>query len=134
MEIMELAATLGDAIKESDEYKALKAAQTVYENDHDLLKEVMEYNVQSKAMQEEYKKENFDKDLVEQIEKRVNELYKSIVANEHMAALQRADEGMNQLMNKVNEEITYHITGERPCTHDCSSCGGSCHDHDHHHE
>ena len=29
-------------------------------------------------------------------------------------------------MQEVNAEITYNITGQRPCSHDCSTCGG-CH-------
>ena len=33
----------------------------------------------------------------------------------------------NEFMNEVNGEITYQITGERPCAHDCSCCEGGCH-------
>ena len=42
--------------------------------------------------------------------------------------LLEAQEAVNELMNAVNNTITFAITGEMPsnCTHDCSTCGG-CH-------
>ena len=43
-----------------------------------------------------------------------------------MVAFTKAQDVVNAFMAEVNGEITYQITGERPCTHDCSTCGG-CH-------
>ena len=41
-----------------------------------------------------------------------------------------AQEGVGELMNLVNDEINFEVTGERPsqggCSGNCGSCGG-CH-------
>ncbi|MCI8387453.1 MAG: YlbF family regulator [Clostridiales bacterium] len=126
MEIMELAAELGKKIKEDDRIKALNAAQEAYENDKALQAEIQEYNTQSEALSTEYKKETPDKEFIKIIETRIHELYTSIMGNENMIKFTKAQDDVNAFMNEVNNEITYQITGERPCTHDCSTCHG-CH-------
>ncbi|MGN1128236.1 MAG: YlbF family regulator, partial [Candidatus Flemingiibacterium sp.] len=72
------------------------------------------------------KKETQDTELIGLIEKRIHELYHEIMENENMVAFTKAQDVVNAFMAEVNGEITYQITGERPCTHDCSTCGG-CH-------
>ena len=37
-----------------------------------------------------------------------------------------AQEKLNALMQSVNSDIQFYAFGERPCTHDCSSCGADC--------
>ncbi len=127
MTVMELAAELGKEIKKDERIIRLNKAHDEYDKDTALLKAIMEYNVQSKALSEEYKREEKDEELIKIIEEHVKELYKQITENPHMTAVQEAEAAVNEFMNEVNGEITYQITGERPCTHDCSTCGGSCH-------
>ena len=67
--------------------------------------------------------------FIEIIQKRIDDLYKSITESSAFKKLNEAQQKVNDLMNEVNSVITYNITGEEPCTHDCSSCGGSCHHH-----
>ncbi len=130
MEIMELAAELGKKIKEDPRMAALKEAEKAYEEDSALRTLMVEYNAQSTALTEEYKKPEKDTEFIKRIEARINDIYHEITENPKMAALQSAQEVVNDLMNEVNAEISFQITGERPCSHDCSSCGGSC---GHHH-
>lgn len=130
MEIMELAAELGKKIKDDPRIVAMKAAEKAYEEDSHLRTLMVEYNAQSTALTEEYKKPEKDTEFIKRIETRINELYHEITENPKMIAYQQAQEVVNELMNEVNAEISFQITGERPCTHDCSSCGGSC---GHHH-
>ena len=33
---------------------------------------------------------------------------------------------VNALMQSVNSDINFYAFGERPCTHDCSSCSSNC--------
>ena len=126
--IMELASMLGDSIKESDEIKRLNAAEEAYKADPDLQRKVTEYNVQTLAMTEEYKKTDKDMEVIDAIEKRINVLYQEITELPVMQEYTAAQEAVNGLMEKVNNEIQFRITGEKPssCTHDCSTCGG-CH-------
>lgn len=130
MEIMELAAELGKKIKEDPRIIAMKKAEEAYNSDSKLQTLMVEYNAQSTALTEEYKKPEKDEEFIKRIQARINQLYHEITENPVLIEYQQAQEVVNALMNEVNSEITYQITGERPCTHDCSSCGGSC---GHHH-
>lgn len=126
MEIMELAAMLGKEIKKDARVVEMNKAQEAYESDVELQKQIMEYNAQSQALSMEYKKETQDSELIGMIEKRIHTLYQEIMQNDKMLAFNKAQDAVNAFMAEVNGEITYQITGERPCTHDCSTCGG-CH-------
>ena len=130
MEIMELAAELGKKIKEDPKIIAMKKAEEAYNSDSKLQTLMVEYNAQSTALTEEYKKPEKDEEFIKRIQARINQLYHEITENPVLIEYQQAQEVVNALMTEVNSEITSQRTGERPCTHDCSSCGGSC---GHHH-
>ena len=131
MEVMELAAKLGQEIKKDPRVVALQETEKAYTEDRTLQTLMVEYNAQSTALTEEYKKPEKDAEFIKRIEARINEIYHEITENPVMLAYQAAQEVVNDFMNEVNAEISYQITGQRPCSHDCSSCGGSC-GHDHH--
>ncbi len=126
MEIMELAAELGKKIKEDPRIAEMNRAQAAYEADADLQAKIAEYNTQSEALGQEYRKETPDNDFIKSIEGRIQELYREIMENANMTAFTKAQDAVNAFMNEVNAEISYQITGERPCSHDCSTCSG-CH-------
>ena len=126
MEIFELAAELGKALKEDERLIKLDEAKKAYEADGELKKFMIEYEVQQKALQTEITREERDTMLIDAIQARIDELYKLITEDEAFVALNDAQAVVNELMNSVNAEIKFCITGERPtaCTHDCSTCGG----------
>lgn len=128
MEIFELAAALGNKLKDDARLVALENAKKAYEEDTLLQKYMLEYDVQQKAMQNEITKEDRDMHLIEAIQHRIDELYKLISEHPTFAELNRAQMEVNELMNSVNQTIMTQITGEVPggCTHNCSTCGG-CH-------
>ena len=127
MDIFELAATLGDELKKHETLLALDAARKTYEADKQLQSLMVEYEVQQIAMQKEAGRPECDTHMIDMIQDRINELYKSITENEVYKALEAAQNEVNELMNKVNGIITTHITGEEPgCTHNCATCHG-CH-------
>ena len=127
MDIFELAATLGDELKMHEVLVALEAARKSYEADVQLKALMTEYEVQQIAMQKETSKGEIDTHMIDMIQARINELYKTITENEVYLALETAQNDVNELMNKVNGIITAHITGEEPgCTHNCATCRG-CH-------
>jgi cell fate (sporulation/competence/biofilm development) regulator YlbF (YheA/YmcA/DUF963 family) len=129
MEIFELAAELGKALKNDERLIRLENAKKAYENDKDLQKLMIEYEVQQKALQHEITKEERDTMFIDVIQKRIDELYKAIMEHPVFDELNEAQADVNLLMNEVNGTITYNITGEKPsaCTGSCSTCGGGCH-------
>ena len=128
--IIELAHTLGLAISESDEIKALEIAKNTYEADADLQAKLAEYETDRKLLTEEFIKEDSDtkEETVAKLREHMEALAAEIVVNDKYVAFTQAQDALNALMAEVNAEIKFCITGERPtkCTHDCSTCGG-CH-------
>ena len=127
MTIFELASELGKALKNDEKLVRLADARKNYENDPDLQKMMVEYEVQQKALQGELTKDERDTMFIDIIQKRINELYEAIMNHPVFTELNEAQAEVNELMNAVNNTITFEITGEVPsCTHDCSTCGGGC--------
>ena len=127
MTIFELASELGKALKNDEKLVRLSDARKKYENDPDLQKMMVEYEVQQKALQGELTKDERDTMFIDVIQKRINELYEAIMSHPVFTELNEAQAEVNELMNAVNNTITFEITGEVPsCTHDCSTCGGGC--------
>ena len=127
MDIFELAAALGKALKADERLVRLEAAKNAYTSDAELQKSLIEYEVQQKALQGEIVKDERDTVLIDLIQKRIDELYKFIMEHPKFIELSEVQSDVNELMNAVNNTITYNITGEMPsCTHDCSTCGGGC--------
>ena len=127
MTVFELAVELGKALKEDEKLVRLANAKKAYEADGDLQKMMVEYEVQQKALQVELTRDERDTLLIDNVQRRINELYNSIMAHPVFVELNEAQSDVNELMNAVNNTITFEITGEVPsCTHDCSSCGGGC--------
>ena len=128
MTIFELAAELGRALKEDEKLVRLENAKTAYEADTDLNKKMIEYEVQQKALQLEITRDDRDTLLIDNIQKRIDTLYREIMESPVFVELNEAQAEVNELMNAVNQTISFQITGELPssCTHDCSTCGG-CH-------
>ena len=129
-ELFDLAAKLGQALKNDARLETLEEAKQNYAKDASLQAALAEYDVQQTALREEIAKgEERDLHLMEAIQHRVDELYRVICENEAFVKLNRAQEEVNALMSRVNAVITREITGEEPdasCTHDCRTCKG-CH-------
>ncbi len=126
--VFELAILLGKALKNDPHLVRMDKARAAYEADATISTLMMEYEVQQKAMQNIASGENFEPEMMEMIQDRINVLYDQIMNHPTYVELNAAQEAVNELMNAVNNTITFAITGEMPsnCTHDCSTCGG-CH-------
>ena len=127
MTIFELASELGKALKQDEKLVRLAEAKKKYEEDFDLQKLLVEYEVQQKALQGEITKEERDTAFIDIIQNRIDQLYREITESPVFLELNEIQAEVNELMNAVNNTITFEITGEVPsCTHDCSTCGGGC--------
>ena len=129
--MMEIAHLLGEEIAKSDEIKNLEAAKAAFDKDADLQAKMSEYETERVLLAQEFSKETSDIDelAVANLKARLEELSKIITSNPIYIAFAEAQRSMNNLMDSVNAEIKFCITGERPsdCTHDCSTCKGCSH-------
>jgi len=128
--IMELAAQLGQVIKEDERIAKMNEAREAYEKDEKIQSLMMEYTAQQNALAEAYKLDANDTNVISAIEGRLQAIVAEVTASEIFINLNKAQEEVSKLMEEVNGEIEYQITGHRPCSHDCSSCGSDC---GHHH-
>ena len=126
--IIEIAHMLGEEIAKSDEIKNLEAAKDAYERDGALQSKLGEYEAVRKLLGEEFSKstDEADEKVITDLRARIEELSREIYTFPSYIVFANAQKAMNDLMNSVNAEIKYCITGERPdtCTHDCSTCKG----------
>ncbi|MBQ7336981.1 MAG: YlbF family regulator [Clostridia bacterium] len=127
--IFDLAAQLGQELKEDERLVRLKAAREAYDGNEELQALIAEYNAQQAAIEQAAGAEEIDTHLIDILQERVNEIYAAITQGEVYLNLQRAQQEVNALMEAVNSTISFNITGELPssCTHNCSTCGGGCH-------
>ena len=124
--MIEMIHALGKEIKEDPRAAALQTAADAYNECTDLHTLITEYNVHQTALQEEYAKDERDMAVIGSIEKRLEALYNDITTLDVYAAYARAKEDYDAFYAEVLGELEFAITGSRPCSHDCSSCGG-CH-------
>ena len=125
--VFELAVVLGKALKADPRLVRMENARKAYEQDDTVTTLMAEYEVQQKALQVEITREERDTMFIDVIQKRINELYEAVMSHPVFIELNDAQAEVNELMNAVNNTITFEITGELPsCTHDCSTCGGGC--------
>jgi cell fate (sporulation/competence/biofilm development) regulator YlbF (YheA/YmcA/DUF963 family) len=129
--IIELAHALGEEIAVSEEMKKLQAAKDAYDRDAALQAKMSEYEAERTLLGQEFSKDVNDADekAIADLRARIEALTKEICQNEVYIEFANAQNALNELMNSVNAEIKFCITGERPstCTHDCSTCGGCSH-------
>ena len=128
--IIALANSLGMEIAASEEMKRLEETKNVYSQDAALQAKVTEYEADRLALGKEFSKnpDEADQRAIADIRARMEELTREITANPKYVAFSEAQKAVNAIMQAVNNEIKFCITGERPteCTHDCSTCSG-CH-------
>ena len=129
--IIELAHNLGEEIAKSDEIKNLNRTKEAFDSDEALQAKMSEYEAERLLLGQEFSKDSdeVDEKAVANLKARIEELTREISASPVYIEFANAQKAMNDLMNSVNAEIKFCITGERPqeCTHDCSTCGGCSH-------
>lgn len=128
MEIFELAASLGQLLKQDSRLVELERAKDAYESNTELQAMLAEFDAQQATLQAEVTKPDRDMHLVDAVQARIDELYGLITAHQAFVELNEAQAVVSDLMNTVNSTIMAQITGEEPsgCTHNCATCGG-CH-------
>ncbi len=129
MELLEMAAILGQRIRSSEAGEKLENAAKAYADCTELRSAFTEYQVQQKVLEEQGALEVKDEALITSIDKRLNEIYDQIINHETYKAYEKAQEEYNNLISNLISEVVKFANGgdeEGGCTHDCSTCGG-CH-------
>lgn len=116
-----MARMLGQLIKDSDEMKRMNEAEEKYNADPGLQALISEYNAHNAALES-----TDDESFTEAIEKRMKEIYDAVAGNPVYTEYIAAQKEVQQLMNSVNSEINFIVTGERGCGGSCDCCSG-CH-------
>lgn len=128
MTVKECTKLLGETIAASEEVKGYLKAKEAYDTSRELQAMLGEYSAQRMLLGEERIKplDAQDDEMIAKLEARIEALYEEITHAEVYLALQAAQEALNLLMQEVNGDINFYAFGERPCTHDCSSCHADC--------
>lgn len=124
MDIIDKARELGQGIADSNEMKRLKESDINLQNSSAAMKLMQEY----KELQVELvraSKARSDTETLEGIKEKLllkqQELYQNKITNEYLEAKSEFD----NFMKKINDVISFAITGEEPCSSSkCGSCGG----------
>ncbi len=128
MTVTECAKLLGEAIAKDEAVLTFNTAKKAYEENEAITKAVNEYNAQRMILGQEFTKDSAMQDsvLIETLQKSISENYDFVMNSPEYKALTEAQEKVNALMQSVNSDINFYAFGERPCTHDCSSCSSNC--------
>ncbi len=130
LELFEKARALGEAMAQTDEYKAVQAAQTALEADEEAQAFIAQYNGLQATMQELMQSEEPDRDAMAGVAASMRAMQTKITAMPSMQALNEAQNAFSELLNSVNQVLRFMITGEAGpeggCTGDCAHCS-SCH-------
>lgn len=122
-EILEAATRLGRLMADTEEIKSYNAAVEAYNKDLELIELLENYNAICTCMAE---LPEDDKDARGRFAKDVMEIRGRIMQNPSMQNYKEAKDRADKLQNDVMNQITFGMTGEMPCSGDCSKCGG-CH-------
>ena len=129
-EMKEVIAKLGELVKADERCMRIQSTISDYEHSEELTALIGEYNTQQNLLADAYNKPEEDRTASEEfksaVQARIDALYDQITTHPVYTAYVAAKNEFDALTQEIYAELQFVITGERPCPHDCSSCGGSC--------
>lgn len=129
-EMKEVIAKLGELVKADERCTRIQSTISDYEHSEELTALIGEYNTQQNILADAYNKPEGDQTASEEfksaVQARIDALYDQITTHPVYTAYVAAKNEFDALTQEIYAELQFVITGERPCSHDCSSCGGSC--------
>ncbi len=107
-EILKKAKELGEALKESEEYKELLKAQKALDEDEETQKLLNEYNAKAQEIQlRQLTGENVSEGMAE-----LQELEEKIMNSESMKRYTESEKNFKELIDSANQEIVKAMEGE----------------------
>ncbi len=135
-DIINIARSLGEALKESKEYRSFCEKRDKMRKNEYLKAMLDDFKVQKSIYEIEKEKDDADEMLLDELSARLELMYAEISDNADFAAYSKAEEDLNVLMTAVNMTISSYIgaeeyvssgeDGDMSCTHNCNTCPG-CH-------
>ncbi|MBQ4353543.1 MAG: YlbF family regulator [Clostridia bacterium] len=126
-EMLELIAQLGALVKADPRCRAIEETIEDYERSEELNALIGEYNAQQNLLADAYAKgEELSDEVRQTIQMRIDALYDQVIEHPVYAAYVEAKNAFDALTNEIFGELQFVITGQRPCSHDCSSCHADC--------
>ncbi len=129
MNAVDMAREVGKLIQQDSRYAEYYKAKEQNDKDENLQKMINEFNLKRVQLNSEMAKSDKDSVRISELDAEIKSLYGNIMANENMAAFNKAKNAMDDLLGQINMVITLSANGEDPetCPADqSSSCGGSC--------
>ena len=129
--VFEKTRELGDALMQSEEYIAMKAAEETAMANAEAAELMSRYLEHKTLLEEVLHSGNPDPDEIARHGDAMEELQRQFQTVPDIIAMNRAREGFDNLINPVNQVLRFIITGEMEdpeggCTGSCATCPG-CH-------
>ena len=119
--VTDCARALGQAIVDSEEYKAMQITEKTAMNDPAVAAAMSRYHTAMSAG---------NADEIARFSQEMDDAQQTLNAMPAVDAMTTARQNFSELMNQVNHVLEFMITGEVEqsggCTGNCASCGG-CH-------
>ena len=126
-EMLELIAQLGALVKTDARCAAIEHTIEDYEHSEELNALIGEYNAQQNLLADAYAKgDELTDEVRTAIQNRIDALYDQITTHPVYTAYLEAKQTFDALTSEVFGELQFVITGQRPCSHNCSSCHADC--------
>ncbi|MBQ8332683.1 MAG: YlbF family regulator [Clostridia bacterium] len=122
-------AALGELVKADARNTAIQNAIDEYEHSEDLNNLIAEYNTQQDLLADTYAKGEATDDFKNAIQTRIDALYEQITNHPVYTSYLSAKQAFDALTSEIYGELQFVITGQRPCSHDCSTCHSNCGNH-----
>lgn len=122
--LLDLLGKFANELREDPVVKKYNDAKDKYIVDEEAHALIREYNVQHILKQEEERKEDPDKKVLEDLENRLNELMEQIQNAPSMKEMKAAEVELDSMLSTINEVITAAISPAGSCSGSCSTCGG----------
>lgn len=135
MDCIDLFKKAAAAMQTDPRYLELDAARRENDMDHELQNLIGEFNLARLDLNNEASRTESDAARIEELNKRVNDLYSQIMASEGMVRYNTAKAECEAMVSYIDAIINTAMNGGDPmtvkqpeggCTGSCSTCGG-CH-------
>lgn len=115
---------LGDAIMQSEEYKAMKVAEDRAMANADAAAAMSQYVEARQRIEALLEKDNPEPEALKKLSAEMDETQQRLSLIDDVQALTEARESFSNLIEQVNQVLKFIITGQM--TETKSGCGGSC--------
>ena len=133
-EVFERASALGEAIQQSEEYRAMRQAEGAVMADEDAARIMSEFIGHQSVMEDILASDPPDHEMLAEHGQAMEILQDVLGEMELVQHMTRAREDFADMMNQVNQVLRFMITGEMSddederegCGGGCGGCAGGC--------